>query len=241
MGQKLNLDHSFIVKILMGKRHIKESLIPDLVALCKLEGNEAEYFETLVYFTKARSDAQIKLYFEKLLSLKSVTHYNIHESQFEYFNKWYYAAVRSAVEYFDFSVDYKSLAQHMNPKITQKQAKESIALLQNLKLIEKDEEGVYKLTKNHLTTSEKWKNIAIRDYQRDVIAMSADSIARDHKDIRDISTITMAIEADKLPLFKTMLKEFREAVINQVDEMATPDSVYQLNLQMIPLTKDSKK
>ena len=110
-----------------------------------------------------------------------------------------------------------------------------------MKLIEKNDEGIYFLTKNHLSTPEKWKSLIIKDFQREVIKMSSESIERDHKDLRDISTITMAIEADKLPLFKTMLKEFREAVIGQVDEMATPNAVYQLNLQMIPLTQSSDK
>ncbi len=241
MGQKLNLDHSFIVKILMGKRHIKEALIPELIQFCKLNEKEGLYFETLVHFTKARSDSQIKMYFEKLLSLKSVSHYNIHESQFEYFHKWYYAAVRGAIEYLGFKDNYKQLANHLNPTITQKQAKESIALLEKLKLIEENKEGFYVLTKNHLTTAEKWKGIAIKEYQKEVIRMSSESIDRDLKENRDISTITMAIESDKLPLFKNMLKEFRDAVINQVDEMHAPDAVYQLNLQMIPLTKMKEK
>ena len=237
IGQKLGLDHSFIVKILMGKRHIKESHIPSLCNLCKLEGKEAEYFETLVHFTKARSDSQIKLYFEKLMSLKSVKHYNIHESQYEYFHKWYYAAIRSALEILPVNENLQELADFLNPSITLQQAEESISLLQKLELIEKDEDGVFVLTKNHLTTVDRWSVVAIKNYQKEVIKMSAESLDRDHKSQRDISTITMAIERDKLPILKEMLKDFREGVINQVDEMDSPDAVYQLNLQLIPQTQ----
>lgn len=241
MGERLGLDHSFIVKVLAGQRHIKESHLPRVVQLCKLSDREEEYFRNLYFFNKAKSDAQVKLYFEKMMALKSVDSLSLEENQYRYFQKWYYAAVRSAVEYLDFRDDYKMLAKHISPGISVKEAREAVSLLKNLGFIQQNEDGRWELVQRHLQTPDKWKSIAIRNFQESCLQLAEKSMDLHPKEERDYSTITMAIESDKLSFLKNLLHECRTSVVQQVEEMDNPDRVYQLNMQLFPLTKPQEE
>ncbi len=239
MAAKLDIDHSLLVKILSGKRHITEKHVKPLVSLCKLAGREALYFETLVEFCKSKSDRQSKILFEKMLNLKSHQSRTLEHYQYEYFKAWYYAATRSLLDYYEFDGDYAALAEKLNPSITVSQAKKTIEVLDNLGLIKKDEQGVYRPTDKHVSTGEKWRSVVISDYQRETIQMSAWSIERDPRETRDISSVTMSVDKECFDDIILMLNECRSSIIKRVNEIpdGRRDRVYQLNMQFIPLSR----
>jgi uncharacterized protein (TIGR02147 family) len=243
MAFKLKMDHSLLVKILSGKRHIADNAIENYTKLCKLKKREALYFETLVNFEKARTKEQSRIYFEKLLALKDYRSSTITKEFYKYFQKWYYVAIRSLLDIYKFRGNYRSLATQLNPPITAAEAKEAITLLEKLKFIKKDSDGVYRVTDAHVSTPEKWQDIAISTYQKEVIKMSSLSIDRNPKETRDISTITMSINKECFEDIKQIIRECRTAIIKRVDlipDDQKSDRLYQLNIQFIPLSKIKK-
>ena len=145
-GSKVGMDASYLAKVLIKHRHISNNSIGKIAVFCGLNEREAEYFETLVDFVKAKSHRESKLLFEKLLSLKSVNASTLIESQYEFYQKWYHSAIRSILEFYDFRGDYKALAEQLSPEISVKEAKDSIRLLEKLQLIKKDLMGRYRMT-----------------------------------------------------------------------------------------------
>lgn len=243
MAFKLKMDHSLLVKILSGKRHIAYNAIEDFTKFCKLKKREALYFETLVNFEKARTKEQSRIYFEKLLALKDYCSSIINKEFYKYFQKWYYVAIRSLLDIYKFRGNYKALSQQLNPSITTAEAKEAITLLEKLKFIKKDSKGVYKVTDSHVSTPEKWQDIAISAYQKETIKMSSLSIDRDPKETRDISSITMSLNEECFEDIKEIIKECRTAIIKRLDlipDDQKSDRLYQLNIQLIPLSKIKK-
>jgi uncharacterized protein (TIGR02147 family) len=240
MAQKIGMDHSLLVKVLLGKRHITAECTRELTALCSFSAIEAKYFETLVNFDKARSESQSKIYFEKLLSLKQHTSRQVEADHYEYFKKWYYAAIRSLLDFYEFDgVNYKNLGKKLNPRITENEAREAIELLEKLCFIKKNPEGFFKPCEAHVSTGGKWHSLAIKNYQKETIALSLSSLDRDHRKARDISSVTMSITKEGMEQIREIIKECRGAIIKRVDEMneAKRDRVYQLNMQFIPLTQ----
>jgi uncharacterized protein (TIGR02147 family) len=240
MAQKIGMDHSLLVKVLLGKRHITSQSIKNLNTLCSFSPIEAKYFETLVNFDKARSESQSKIYFEKLLSLKQHTARQVEVYHYEYFKKWYYAALRSLLDICEFDgIDYKSFGKKLNPHITENEAREGIALLEKLGFVKKNPEGIFKPCEAHVSTGEKWHSLAIRNYQKETIALSLSSIDRDPRKTRDISSVTMSISEEGMEQIREIIKECRGAIIKKVDEMNEEkrDRVYQLNMQFIPLSQ----
>jgi len=246
MANKLKMDHSLLVKILSGKRHIADNAVDKFFSFCKFTKRESQYFETLVHFEKARSKEQSRIYFEQLLALKGYRSTVITKEHYEYFQKWYYVAMRSLLDIYRFTGDYKELASKLNPPLTVPQAKQAIELLTKLNFIKKETDGSYIVTDTHVTTGEKWQDFAIAAYQKETIQMSASSIDRDPKETRDISSITMSLDLESFDDIKEILRECRASIIKRVDSIPEKqtDRVYQLNMQLIPLSaikKEQKK
>ena len=236
-GKKVGVDASYLAKVLMNARHIAEDSIGRFSGACGLQGKEARYFETMVHFAKAKSNAEGKVHFEKLLTLKTDSARKVLSGQYEYYREWQHSAVRSLLEYHDFRGDYKALAEALSPAITVKQAKESIALLLELGLVAPDREGRYRMTETAVTTGSHWKSIAIEAFQEETLRLSRESIKRHAKELRDISTVTMNINAADYAEIRERIREFRSTLIHFVGKAQDPDRTYQLNVQLFPLSK----
>jgi uncharacterized protein (TIGR02147 family) len=235
-GTKVGMDASYLAKVLIKHRHISNTSIGKIISFCGLSEREAEYFETMVYFVKAKSHRESKLLFEKLLSLKNVSASTLIESQYDFYQKWYHSTIRSILEFYDFRGDYKALAGQLSPKISAKEAKDSIRLLEKLQLIKKDPAGRYHMTDRAITTGPQWHTLAIQAFQEETIRLSLESLSRHPKKHRDISTVTMNINEQNFQEIKERIKEFRSAVIKYVNEQSSPDRVVQLNMQLFPLS-----
>lgn len=241
MGQKFGIDPGYLVKVIQGKWHISEKSIPAIAKLCKFTSKEIEYFETLVQFGKAKTPSEAKRFFEALLAYRNVTLTSMTAMEYEFYRKWYYSAVRAVLGYYSFDGDFALLGQQLSPQITEKQARESIELLLRLSLIEEDEDGNYHVTKSLITSGEEWKSVAIHEHQKEMINLASTSLDRIKKDNRDVSTLTMALPKEIIPVIKDKTKEFRNTIIKIVNDCENADSIYQLNIQLFPLTSDEEE
>ncbi len=240
-GRMVDIDQSYLAKVLIKARHIAEKSIKKFIEYFSFDQQEAEYFETLVHFIKAKSDKESKLFFEKLLSFKELKSNVLTSDQFEFYRKWYYSAIRSLLQFYDFHGDYRELAEQLTPPISVKEAKKAIKLLEKLQLIKRDANGRYELVDKAITTGSEWRSLAIQSFQEETIEMAKESLARHKKEQRDISTITMNIGPEDLQRLKELTQQFRNTVIRYVNDNASPESVYQMNVQLYPLTKVSRK
>lgn len=240
-AQRASMDPSHFVKIMQGARHISERSIPTFSALMGLQGHEAEYFATLVRFNKAKSDREAKRFFEALLSFKDVSAYRLEKEQYEFFQKWYYSAVLVLLKYYRFSGDFSALAAQLSPPIKPVQAEAAIALLSNLKLIDKMQDGVYTLTNNFITTGEPARSMSVKTFQEEVIRLAAESLHRHNKEDRNISTVTITLARKDLPVINETIRQFRQKLLKFADGTDSPDSVFQLNVQLFPLTGPGRK
>lgn len=236
-GNKVGVDPSYLLKVLLKNRHLSEKSVPRVIAFCGLSGNEAEYFHTLVFFIKAKTQRESRLHFEKLLAIRNVNSTLLEDWQFEYFCTWYHPVIRSILEYFDFKGDYALLGKQLSPPISAKEAKASVELLKALDLISCDENGRYHLTDNAVTTGEHWHSLAVSAFQEQTIRLSQQSLERHDRSLRDISTITMNINSKNFEEIRKRITEFRRSIIAYASECNDPDRTYQLNIQLFPLTQ----
>jgi uncharacterized protein (TIGR02147 family) len=236
-GSKVGIDPSYLLKVILKCRHLSEESITRVNTFCGLTGTEAEYFHTLVHFIKAKSQQESKLHFEKLLSIRYVKSCRLVEQQYEYFCTWYHPVVRSVLEYFDFKNDYALLGRQLSPPISAKEARASVHLLEKLNLIQQNSEGRYQLTDMAVTTGNEWHSLAIAAFQEQTIRLSMESIERHDRSQRDISTVTMNINADDFEELRERITEFRRSIVLTVNESTKPDRTYQLNIQLFPLTE----
>ena len=235
MSGKIGLDAGYLVKILQGKLHLPEKYINTLCSFCKFSEKETAYFRTLINFNKAKSEAQIRIHFEKLMSFSSPGKQRIEKFQYEFYRKWYYTAIRSLIGICRFSDDIESLSRMLTPPVSSREVKKAVELLVKLDMIKKDGDGYYTLSNAFVTTGESWQSLAIRDFQRETIRLAGESLDRHHKKDRDISTVSVAVNKKDLPELKLRITEFRDAILKLAENSDDPDCVYQLNVQLFPM------
>ncbi len=91
-------------------------------------------------------------------------------------------------------------------------------------------------TSKNVTTTHDVQSAALQLSHKqnlELAALALDEVAIEH---RDITSITMAIDAKKLPLAKAMIKNFRRQ-LSEFLESGNKNEVYNLNVQLFPLTK----
>jgi uncharacterized protein (TIGR02147 family) len=190
----------------------------------------------LVRFNKAKTGGETSLYFDKLMELKDLSIPSVKPDQDRFYHKWYYSVVRILLEIFPFDGDYKKFGQLLTPAISEAEVRESIDLLLELCLISKDDGGNLKPTERFISGGGNWRMLAVRHFQQQTIQLSERSLINDPPELRDISSVTVSLPKNTLPEFKAMIAEFRKTVLRKVMENeTTPDMVYQLNVQLIPV------
>jgi uncharacterized protein (TIGR02147 family) len=241
MSRQLGIDAGYLVKVLQGQKNLSFDSAPNVASLLKLNKKETEYFKVLVLFGKAKSNAEIAGYFEKLLNISETKSTTIDADCYEFYKKWYYSAVREVLGFFPFNGDFKALAEMIFPAITPAEAKKSVKLLERLDLVKKEDNGFFVPTARFITTGEKWRSIAVRQFQEETLLLAKAALDSVPKDERDISTITLSVSREGFEEIKEILKQTRRQVFEVAEKEQNVNGAYQLNLQFFPISKKSQE
>lgn len=234
-AQKVGTDPGTIVKILQGQLHLSARLVPGVVAACKLDERQAEYFQAMVEFGKARQGADIRRTFERMISLKGVRSRTLEEHQYAFYQSWVHSAVRAALGIQRFTGDYKALGASLVPPVGASRARESMELLERLGLVRCDDDGVWRVADSVISTGEKWKAQAVRDFQIQTIDLAKESLERDPVELREHSTVTISLRREDMPLLKRRAAEFRQDLLKIAAEATDENAVFQVNIQIFPI------
>jgi uncharacterized protein (TIGR02147 family) len=241
-ARKAGFNSSGLYKdIVDGRTGITRSLILRFATAMKLSPKQQEYFETMVYFNEARTVEEKKLYFERLMKYHNSKAFRVDASQYEYYSKWYYIAIREILAIGNFKDDYAAIAQALNPTIRKEQAGKAIKVLKKLGLIQKDKSGYYKAVDKILTTGTEIKSLAIANFQKTMMDLAKDAIDRHSAQNRNISTVTFSVSKDTYNDIKAELDTCRKRILSMVERSENGDRVCQLNIQLFPLTKIKEK
>jgi uncharacterized protein (TIGR02147 family) len=227
----------FYPLIVQGKRDLTESTIKKTCVALEFDEIESEYFSHLVHFNQATSLTEKNRYFDLLLSILNTRSPQIIEyDRFDIFSAWYHGAIRELVVCRDFKNDFRALGRMLRPEITEKQARESVNLLLRLCFL-KQEDGNYIQTSPVISTGSDIKSHQILNYQISMLKLAIDAFDRfgptDH--ISNSST-TIRISKETYELFKVKNREHRRALLDLAIQDDNADQVYQLNINMFPLS-----
>lgn len=239
LGAKLGLDPGFLLKVMQGKLHLADKSIPPLCSYFKFTDRESEYFSVLVNYNKAKTHSEVKLYFEKLIATRDSKARPVQESHYAFYQKWYHSAIHALLSIYEFRGKFQELGSLLTPSITTAEAKDSIRLLSRLKMVKKGSDGVYRPTDAFLTSGEKWQSAAIHDFQKESILLSAQALDRHSKEERDISTVTITLHDTELAEVRNRIRQLRQSIL-AIDNDTKPNRVYQLNIQLFPVTRPTR-
>ena len=231
-AEKAGLNSPNYLKLVMdGKRNLSHKNIKKFAKGLGLAERRAEFFENLVYFNQTKEEETRSLYQAKLRMLEAGPEaYLLNEEEKEVVTRWYYFVIREMAYLPDFKVDSAWIVKRLNKNITVDQAKEALKVLEKLGLLT-----------NHrsvaVDVSPRMKASAINEFHREMGAQALESVKDDNYEEREFNALTVCVSKENLPLIKERLREFRKELNRFLSNDKNGDEVYQLNLQLFPLTR----
>lgn len=232
----------FLSLVLAGKRNISSDLALRLCDALKFNKREASYFAVLVSYNQTDNPEEKKKLFEEILSLRPSCARSIQSDQQEYFNKWYYAAIRELISITEVTdTNHKQIAGSLTPQISVQEVREAIELLVRLGFAYRDGNGYYKRTETLLTAAgSSIDPSAIRKYQGDTIDLARHALYTLEKELRDISTVTLSTNEEGMAKIKSRIEQCRSDIMTIAKQSINSDRIIQINMQLFPLCKNGK-
>jgi len=236
MAGRVDMDVSYVAKVLAGQRHIPANKIDAFVKLCKLQGKDADMFRVLVDFSRAKRESEARTHFERLLKLQGLDTKLVDPAQYSFYSRWYFTVVRAMLGLRDWKQDWKSMAASIDPELSESQIQASIEALLRLGLIERHGESL-RPCDTHISSGAEATSQAIRGFQKEMLSLALRSLDQHPKEQRDMSTITLAMSQSALEDIRVLLADCRQAICRRVAADDEGDAVYQLNMQLFPLSR----
>jgi uncharacterized protein (TIGR02147 family) len=228
----------FIKLVMEGKSNLRNSSIGKLSQAVGLVKTEKSFFENLVLFDQAKNIDEKMKYLEKLKkSTSTLKSFKLTDEHFEYFSQWYHAVVKELLNSVEFTGDFAGLAAMIHPSIKVSEVEESVALLRRLGLVQWDETGPLRVTKQFLSTSGiSMQGLAVKNVQRKMAQLAADSLDSVPAEERDISGVSLGISEEGFIKAREELGRCRQRLLELAAQDSQSDRVYRVNLHLFPLS-----
>lgn len=236
---KTNVIHLMI----RGRRRLSVKGADRIIEALSIKSTERLYLETLVRYQNARLASDREALFARLMDLKSKSLSSpLEQSQLEYYNEWFHPVIRELVGIRGFNPDPHWIVKHIEPRVLPDQARKSLALLEELKIVKRNENtNQLELTQQHISTGDEIASHAVVRYHQRTIEIGREAVMNfDHTE-RNISSVTMSISADVFEKIADEISGFRKRILEISEQSKDPDRVYQLNIQLFPFTKSVKE
>jgi uncharacterized protein (TIGR02147 family) len=229
---------SFFKHVIDGHRNLSEESVDRITKALKLNKEESLHFRNLVHFNQAKTTEEKETY--SLEILRSRTYRKIHplkESQFQYLLNWYYVVVRELINLPGFKEDPEWIAANTLPAITPKQAQEALDELIKLGMLVRNENGKLVQSDTIVATADEVTSAMVARFHREFMKKASESIDLIPRENRDISSVTFRVSATTAKKFKERIQKFRKELAEEASRDPDPQAIFQLNLQLFPVTQ----
>jgi uncharacterized protein (TIGR02147 family) len=228
---------SFFCQLISGRSNMSPELACKFSKFIGFNKKESDYFETLVSYNQAKNHPQKKKLFEKLIGFKQSKIRTIDSDLYEFYDKWYYNAIRELLFFYPFSGNFQELAKILNPSISPAEAQKAVALLEQWGLVKKEASGRYVRSDNQsITTGMEAQSFYINNYQHAVLDLAKEALDRFPRDERSLSTLTISLSPGGYNKIESEVHLFRRRMLIIAEEDARENRVYQMNIQLFPMT-----
>ena len=229
--------HAHLKLTIDGKRNITKNTVVKLIHGLGLENQRAAYFESLVFFNQAQTDADKQVYYAQLLkaSPRSKLH-KMDKAQFRIFREWHHSVILEMVALKDFRPIPDWISKRLRGLVTPAQVTESLKLLVELGLLVKTANG-FRQRDPLITTDDEVQDLMVKMYHLQMLKLSAGMLSDLPGAQRDISALTFSIRREDFPNLKKHLQLMRKELLDFSAKSGEAEDVVQVNIQLYPLTR----
>lgn len=155
------------------------------------------------------------------------------ESYYKIIAEWEHYAILELFNLPEFNRTKQEMMERLN--LTSTRTDVVLTNLLTCRLIEQQEDGRFNKIHSDVTTADDLVNQALRDSHREALLMGSQKLEDVAIELRDFSSLTLAIDMEKVPEVKLLIREFRKKIMSLVRD-GHKKEVYQLAIQFYPLT-----
>jgi uncharacterized protein (TIGR02147 family) len=228
-SRDIGMDSSSLGKIIKGERRFPVNKAETVSKKLDLTPTDKRlFFESI-------SNKENVL--DKIMISKEDERHLIDESCFKVLAEWEHYAVLELFDFKDFEVDTESISKKLDISLTR--ADVVLTNLFEAKLISSENGCLYKIHED-VKTTEDISSQALRKSHVETLEVGIIKLEEVDIDLRDYSSMTVAVDLDKISEAKEVIREFRRKMSTLFSE-GNKSEVYNLAIQLYPLSHINNK
>jgi uncharacterized protein (TIGR02147 family) len=225
-----------------GKKNLTIESIIKISRALRLNKKAEEYFKALVFFNQGKTVEDKKHFLKKIDNFRKRNKpEKLLPKEYDYLKEWYHCVIREMVDFPDFKEDEKYINKKLFYSIKPDAIRKSIDFLIETGFLVRDEKG--KLTKKDKTLAtgdirdqEILRTIA-RNHHLSMIELARKAVSNLSKEERSVSNTTLGVSAEAYAAVLKRIEQLRLEILEIAASDHTADQVFQLNVNLFPLTK----
>ena len=232
-----------ILKLVIdGQRNLSQDACEKFSLALGHTPSEARFFSHLVEFCQAKTMEQKARSGRELMQTRAFQKiHQLHPAELKYYTYWYYIPIREMVEIRDFKEDYEWMGQRLHPRLSASKVRDAVENLLEMGFLERSKDGTLKQAHGNLKTSADVQSPFVVQYHRQMMELAKASIDTVHRDNREISGTCITCSEQSVKKIKQRVREFRQEIMQLVEQDPNAKEVYQMNFQLFPLTWDEEE
>jgi uncharacterized protein (TIGR02147 family) len=232
----------FVLHVIKHERNLTKPVLLKIARAMGLNAKQTSYFEALVSFDQAKTPSDKDCYYTRIAEhRKTISIKTVDEQQYEFYSAWYNSVIRELITLRKSNNDPKYLAKLLLPPVSPAQVKKSLKVMESLGIIKKNHEGAYSQKEPFLSGGGPVRNLAIVNYQKEMINHSLEAWNRFQKNEISMNTLTLCMSEALVEKIRAEIQDFKKRLLEIVSaEKIPPERVYNININLFPVTKSVK-
>lgn len=237
---------NYLKMIIEGKRNLSEDMILKFAKALGLNKARSTEFRFLVLFNQATDPSERNLFLKQLSEVRvegKIKTGEIDQKAWQKLPSWVAWVVYSMIDQEGVSFQIEEMKTLLRGKVRADEIEQAIQALVDSGDVTRDENGVLKKSRTLTDGADEIPVALIRKLQAQLMLLGLESIYEDNPTEREFGTLTMALTKHEFEEIKFKLRQLRKQLHkdNTIARMnSTGERVYQLNLQLFPVTNAKK-
>lgn len=229
---------SFLNQVIGGKRNLTELTISRLCKAMPLSGPEAEYFRALVHFCQSHTSEEKQLHYQRMREVAGAAKVKtVGEASYGYYEKWYIPVLRELLCMHPQPENYAEIARLLSPPVPVSEVKQAARRLVELGFLTRQENGTYRQTDPLLSTGFAVQSMAIRQFNKQMVELAAESLDQVPVTERNITGVTMALSPESYRQITEEIRSLQDRILALAEKEDQANRVYQMNVMLFPVSK----
>lgn len=237
---------NYLKMIIEGKRNLSNDMIGKFAKACGLNKAQSDEFKLLVLFNQAEDPADRNYALKKLSEYRVEQKLKVGEFDRKVFEKvpnWIGWIIFAMVDQLGVEFETTKLKELLRGKASETEINHALeGLIKSGELVRDEMTGTISKGKSNEAPDEIPTEL-VRKLQMQLMYLGLESLYQDAATEREFGSLTLAMTEKEFEELKFKLRQFRKTLNkdNSIARMTTKgDRVYQLNLQLFPVSNASK-